>query len=258
VKELSKVETKLPAMTAGDNQEVISGDVLVPKLLLQQGLSEFVSNRKAQIGDIIKNTTVEKLDDPDRPVEIIPLAIKNSWVMQENVAGKYEYRGVEDRNASNSDLPWEFKQNGADWRRIKSLDVYVLLPSDIDAELNEIEKFKKDGSLPDLNKTLLPAVISFRNTSFKAGRFVSTHFMQAKAMAKFNVQPYHYTLMLSCHQEDNSKGTFYVFDISKGNPTKKEHVVKAEEWSNVLKHVNVKVDESGEAPLPSGSREVDI
>lgn len=261
-KEVTKKETNLPstAMTASDTSEVLSGDVLIPKVLLMQGLSEYVIERKAQQGDIVRSTTGEKLGDPDKTLEFIPLMIKNEWILQENVAGKYEFRSIEPRTAANEHSDWNFKQNGADWKRVKAINCYALLPADIDAELAEVAKFKKDGTIPDLNKTLLPVVISFRSTSFNAGKGVSTHFAKAKTMEKFGVKPWSYTLKLGCYTEKNDRGTFFCFSVAQGGPANKAHVEKATEWVNSLKVVNVLIDEKGEADehLPTGSRTVDI
>jgi hypothetical protein len=246
--EVMKKEESALAVTEADmsGETVLNSDVIIPKLLLMQGLSELVSERKATQGDMVRSTTGEKLGDPEHPVSFIPITFKNYWLLQEKVGDKPEYRGMEPRNAANEMLEWEFKKNGADWKRTKVINVFALLPQDIDAETSEIAKFKETGIAPDLNKTLLPVVISFRSTGYSAGRAVATHFTKAKAMKKFNVKPYAYYMNLSCYADKNAKGTFYVFDVKPGGQITPSQLQAAESWYQILSTRDVQVDERDE------------
>jgi hypothetical protein len=250
---VAKQEAMTPALVADTPAEtVLKSDVVLPKLLLTQALSEVVVDKEKspdgktlESGQIIRSTTKEIVGDSDKPVEIVPLTFTNQWMLQEMVGKQYEFRGYEPRTAKNEDLPWEFTDKGTQWRRVKVLTLFALLPADVTAEQANIERFKKDPSQGfDMDKVLLPVAISFRNTSFAAGRTVATHFAKAQQMAKFGVKPYSGSLMLTCKQEKNDKGAYYVFGVEPGKRVAPELYTKATEWASTLGSTAVKVDDS--------------
>ena len=252
-----KEETQLATVEQNGAQEILKSDVIIPKLLLMQGLSDLVSQRKAQQGDIVRSTTGEVVGGPDKPLSFIPITFQNLWMLTEEVNGKFEWRATEPRTARNENEPWEFEKHGSKWRRVKVVDCYALLPQDIEAEAKEIAKFQETGEMPDLNKTLLPVVISFRSTSYNAGRAVVTHFTKAAGMAKYGAKPYGFTLDLSCHQDKNDKGSYYVFTVNQGKAVAKDVVAKAEEWYHILSTQKVQVDNSDDVADTSAVGESD-
>jgi hypothetical protein len=248
--EVMKKETTAVAMTSSDYGETsLNSDMVIPKLLLQQGLSEYVTDRKAQMGDMVRSTTGEKLGGPEHPVRFIPLTIKNTWTNYELIETKPVYRGVEERNASNELLPFEYEKDGRKYRRVKAINVFALLPQDVKAETAELAKYKETGEIPDLDKTLLPVVISFRSTGFNAGKVVSTHFSKARSMAArvgAAPTPHHYYMDLSCFLTKNDKGSFYVFDVKAGPKISSDEMAAADLWRNVLLSRDVHVDDRDE------------
>ncbi len=243
-------------------QEIMASDIIIPKLLLMQGLSEFVNERKAQQGDMVRSTTAEVVGGPEKPVDFIPLKMTSDWIIQEKQGQKFEYRGTIARNAGNETLPWTFYKtptgqevveptaNTIEWRRMKVLNVYALLPQDIQAYQDEMKKLADTGEMPDLNKTLLPIVLSFRSTSFNAGKSVATFFAQLRDASRYNpsVKPYHYALTLECSADKNDKGSFYVFQVS--GKTKKvdpKLVDEAARWYDTLSNLSsIKIDTTDE------------
>jgi hypothetical protein len=223
-------------------EDILSSNIVIPKILLMQGLSDFVADRKAIMGDMVRSTTAEKLGDDKTPLEFIPLTFKNEWILREKVGGKFEYRGKEPMTASNQDAPWEFKKDGADWKRVKALNVYALLPKDIQAEQAEMEKAKQ-GLDPDPDKALMPVLISFQSTSFNAGKDLVTHFAKAK---KFGQRGYVKTFRLKCYQDKNDKGTYFVYEIESASSTPDDQRKQAEYWYNIVSTQAVQVDDSDE------------
>lgn len=244
-------------------QEVLSSDIIIPKLLLMQGLSDFVTERKAGLGDVVRSTTVEKLGNPETAIDFIPLKATMGWIEQEKVGQKFEYRKAVARTAQNENYPWSFwrNANGAEfdrpgqmgateWRRVKTIDVFALLPSDIDAFEKEMAKAKSTGEMPDLTKTILPVVISFRSTSFNAGKTVATFFAQVAEMATHapQVRSYAYTLPLGCVAEKNDKGSFYIFKVGQPKKLDAKYLPYAERWVNTLNSVkDIRVDTTGDS-----------
>lgn len=263
---VAKVEGGALALTQSQAQAQVQGlvisDVIIPRMLLMQGTSDFVKERKAQLGDMVKSTTLEAFGSPEKPIAFIPLKLPSgSWIREVKPKGtdkgRWEFRGIEPRNAGNDTLPWRFAadKDGKEvtegsnvhtheGRRVKSLSAYVILPSDIDAEAAELAKAAR-GEFPDLSKALTPVLVAFRSTSFPAGKEISTFFTQA---SRFKQPAWKYQIELACHMEANDQGSFYVFDVNRNvpKPVKPEHLPEVEKWANIVSSQDLKVDTSNE------------
>lgn len=247
-------------------QEILATDITVPSLLLMQGLSDFVTERKAQLGDIVRASTVEKLGEPGKVIPFVPLKITTAWAEQEKVGQKFEFRRLLERTPQNEHLPWSFWRNlqgdtfdrpgqlGANaWRRVKSINVFAMLPHDIDAFEAELAKAAAEGDIPDLAKTAMPVSISFRSTSFNAGKDVTTHYLHiAEAAEKANLpnlRPWHYQLGLTCVPDKNEKGSFFVWKVTPAQKLDRKYLPTIEKWVKRVNQGNVKVDSTGDSDL---------
>lgn len=261
----AKENTALATVEAHEEQ-VLQSDVLIPRVLLMQGLSDFVTERRKspdgvalQQGDMVRSTNLEILGNPERAMEILPLTTRDTWVEQEKVGKKFEFRTSYPRNAKNETLPWSFYRdavtgresetpipNATEWRRVKCIDLFALIVSDIEAEAAELKRAEETGDMPDFNKTLLPVVITFRSTSYNAGKKVKTHFAKAMSpfMVKSGAKAYAYSLKLTCHQESNELGTYYVYDVENGGKATPSQVEAAKNWHSILATKAVRVDDS--------------
>lgn len=230
-------------------EDILSSAIVIPRLLLMQGLSDFVNERKAQQGDIVRKTPFQVLGGPEKPVSFIPITFNNQWMLSElegvGPKAKFAFRGYEKMDASNQDLPWEFEKNGTQWKRTKVLNLYALLPADIAAEKAEMAKAAK-GEEVDPDKALLPVLISFRSTSYTAGKDIVTHFAKAR---KFAQPGYVSVLTLGCTQDTNEHGTFFIYQIGRQGPAAQDQKEVAAYWHKILstQAVQVEADES-EAP----------
>lgn len=255
---IAKKETSQVAIVPeqqAPSQNVLASDLIIPKVLLMQGLSELVTARKAQLGDMVRSTTGEKLGDPEHPIRFIPLKMTSEWIVQEKIGKKYEYRRTEPRTAANENAPWEFKQDGTEWKRTKVINVYALLPQDIANFQAEIKRLQASGEMPDLNKTLLPVVIPFRSTSFNAGRSVATFFSKVAEMAQYGqAKSFGYTMALSCYEDKNDQGAYYVYEAGDIKPLDKVMHAEAERWSNTLNQMQtIRIDETDDETGPAPS-----
>lgn len=240
---LTKSDTQQLAETGGPNhQEILRSDVVVPQVLLMQGLSELIANKavglkgeRIETGDFVRSTNGEILAASGKALEFIPLMYTSAWIMTELVGKKYEFRGYEPRTARNEDLPWDFEKNGSQWRRTKVMNVFALLPQDVAAEQTAMKKFKETGEVPDLDANLLPVVIQFKSTGFAAGKNIATHFAKAQQGAHMGQRAYHYKLSLTAAEQENDKGQFYVPEVSgravKASP---EEIGAATRWVSTL------------------------
>lgn len=262
--ELTKKEETGLSTQVNKTEAVLKSDVVIPKILLMQGLSKFVQERRAIAGDMVRSNNAEKLGDDKTSVNIIPLAIQNLWMISENANGdgkKYEFRRYEPRTAANETDPWDFIEAGTKWKRTKVMNLYALLPTDIEAQAAEFKKFEETGEM-DVDKALLPVVIPFRNTSFKAGKSVATLFAKADSVARTLGKPvptFGTTVKLSCTQEKNDKGAFFVYTAETAGKTDPKYRAAAASWYDTLTQVDVsqlKVDESDlEEETSSGGSE---
>ena len=274
---VQKVSSQVPGPALQRDPNILASDVLIPRLLLMQGTSDFVKERKAQLGDMVRSTNAEKLGDPDTPINFIPLSSPQpTWIREARQKGaqRWEFRGIEKRDAGNDTLPWTFNADkegillpdGArsdyEWRRVKCLTLFAILPQDIDAFQLE-QKKAAEGELPDFSKALAPIQFTFRSTGLRAGKEVTTYFTQAASFARggYSAKPHAYSLKLECFLDTNDQGSYYVFRVNRDRPAKltAEQLAEVEPWVAIVNSSapNLKVDDildAGEdAPLPGGT-----
>jgi len=224
-------------LAAWGTENIDASDILIPRILLMQGLSEYVADDKAQMGDIVLSTTGEKVGGKDKPMSFIPICHSKAWVLSEKVGQKYEFRGTEPLTPSNNELPLEFQTQGIMWRRDRCLNFYVVLPEHIQREKMAIEKASK-GELPDPNDALLPCVLSFRRTSYGTGKELVTHFSKC---AHFKLPPAVSMFNLTSEKQSNDQGTFYIFKLALGGKSDAHHIQTAKQWYDIISKSKVKV-----------------
>lgn len=225
-----EVATKGPSAIANyeaPQEQILRQDILVPYIILGQGQSDAVQERKVNLGDIYRSTNGEVLGNPDKPIDAIFLHYpKSNWVIEQKTGAKYEFRKVMARNASNETLEWNYwadndgnecepgVKGASEWRRVKQLMVFAILPQDIEIAMAEMAKVEK-GEAPDPSKALTPVLFSFRSNSFKAGKEVCTFFTQAQSM---KVPIWWYSVQACDFLDKNDKGSFYVWKVDRSRP----------------------------------------
>jgi len=232
-------------------EDILNSDIVIPKILLMQGTSEFVAERKAQQGDIVKSITGEKIGDPEVPISIIPITFRNTWRHEEIVGGTAEFRYVESRDASNENDEWNYTRDGAEWKRTKVLDLFVLRPSDVDAQEAQATAGTKDEDfIPDLSAVVMPHVISFRSTSYNVGQQLVSHFAKARSV-KTGKYPngcpaYLYTLGLDCVVKKNDKNSWFTWKVGATTKSTPAQILEAAKWHGILASQvkNIAVDEN--------------
>ena len=241
----TKEKAQSPALYQQDQTEIIRTDIIVPYLVCAQGLSESVLQRKAQLGDIVRSTNFEVVGSTDSPVDVIFLHYpKANWIVEKKMGQKFEYVRTEPRNAKNETDSWSFwcdedgnelpeqKKGAIEYRRVKQLIVFAILVKDIAASNEELKKMDA-GELPDPSKALTPVLISFRSTSYKAGKEVCTFYSKAASM---NIPMWKYALSIGNTLEKNDEGSFYVWkvDQNKPKPVSKDYLATVERWVGIV------------------------
>lgn len=238
-----------PTLTTGwgGMEGIDPADVLIPKVLIMQPISELVTEAKAQAGSLVRSTTGTflggKKGQDDTPMHFIPLFMQKVWVIMERVGQKAEFRKTEAFTAANAGAPWNWTENGAQWERNQALNLFALLPADIEREIAARKKLAETGELPDAEDALIPVLIQFTRTSFKIGKEVATHFAKSSS---FNIPAAASTLSLYTELTKGEKGNYYVFKMGSRSKTPTPHLELAKRWYGIVSKTALKVD-TGEA-----------
>lgn len=206
-----------------DNDASDSRDLILPKILLMQGLSELVSEGKAIMGEMRGSVDGNLLGGRDKPLEVIPFYMSKSWILFAEKDGKLEYSGQVPFGPDNANWQWDAIVDGQKVRRDQSINLYCCLPKEIETGI------------------FMPYLITFRRTSYTAGRKAVT---LKEKLRMFKRPLASTTLVVSCKPEKNDKGTFYVWDITQGRNSTEEEMKAVAPWMSMVKQSQVKVDDS--------------
>lgn len=237
----------VPAIMAKDwsKFEGDASDILIPKLLVGQATSKLVQEEKVGFGQIWRSTTGEVLGGKGKPFEVIPLTLTKTWILSEKVSGRFEFRGVEPFTAANKDKPWVWSENKdgktTEWKREQALNFYILLPRDVLADLAARKAFADTGELPDTEASLLPCLLQFKSTSYKAGKTLVTHFAKA---ADFGVPPFSNTFMLDTEKVTGDTNSWFIYKVEKAGKTEPKFLEACNKWRDIVKTNAVKIDDS--------------
>ncbi len=239
---------------ASPNQFAYEGDpddLLIPRLLVGQSMSEVVQKELISVGTIYRSTTKEGVGGKGKPFLIIPLALTKTWVLthRKPPATKFEFLRIEAHTASNKDSDWEWSEGGVDYKRTKSLNFFCLLPSDIDKDAMSKKAFTDNGEIPDLDDALLPCMLSFQSTSYKEGKRLTTHFALA---GEAGLPPFINSFAIDSEMKENALGRYYVLKVSKGGKTESAQLPVCRKWYDLVATQNLKVDEDHDVAVVSG------
>lgn len=198
--------------------EISQKDLVIPKILVMQGLSDLVGEGKAALGDLVENVSNEKLGSFDKPVEVIPFHMTKAWIVSRRKAGesKFEFEKYEDYKVG-QEFPFEVQEGGDTVKYEYNLQFYVLRPEDMS----------------------MPYVISFKSTSLRAGKVLSTQmYVRNKASG---LAPAAFVMSLSSKREKNDKGTFAVLEVAPKRRTSADEEREALNWYKVIKAGNHQV-----------------
>lgn len=241
-KEVVKKQTNLPSTFALDtttDMDFDPSDILLAKILLMQGTSQLVADGRASQGDIVNSLTGTKLGDKAKGITFVPLTYYKTMTVQRHdpSLNKWVFDHVEDWTPLHATKPWEETINGVKYSNQATLNFYVMTEDDL-----------KSG-IP-----ALPALISFRSTSYKVGQKLYTLFLQASQLKR---APCSMVVNLTCGIKKNNKGAFYNFDIARSGDTPSEYEAQIAPWLGVLKSKKMKVHatEEVETEVSTATRE---
>jgi len=166
MKEVALKEENLPSLPEGawGKSGVSTQDIVIPKLILMQGLSQFVKDRKAQSGDIFDNKTESVIGGPTKPIRAVPFFYNktlNVYEVKESKKGKMLSKHPWDPKYE--DLPWEEVEDGGGMVRNQPTHNFFLF---MEADLED--------------PITLPFQISFGGTFYKKGKILASHFKESE------------------------------------------------------------------------------
>ena len=214
----------LAGMGLGAGEEIDTKDILIPKLMLTQGLTKAVAKGKVPVG-IYCNS----VDLVDFGSEFEALVIQSYKVWQEYKVvpnGKDEYMQTLDFY-SNENLPYQFKNDkGEDCKRKEVLGFYILL-------LDEIA-----------NGIAFPYIVDFKGGSKSAGRELASHFAKLRS----NGLPSFAKVFSFGTELVEAEHTYYKKTVGMGRNITREELASVKTWIADLKKNkdHIKVDDSEE------------
>ena len=244
-----EIQTKKTADISTDIAEwgdtrVTSKDMVIPKILPLQHMSEKVKEKQGEYGEFRDTLSNEKFGDLENPFEVIPFLMQKKWlefqlIPQKGGGHKREYLQtvlIQDNpmiEGFNDDLP--LRDDDALIERDRVMDFFILIPSEIE---------RGDA---------LPYVLSFRRTSLKCGQKMATQmYVKNRAAGK---APASVVMELSGKDKSNDDGSFVVQDLKPSRVASEKEVAEALKWFKVIKQGGAKVDDSD---VKKESREVNV
>ena len=231
VKATNQVVTAVTSdLTDWGQAPAMGQDIIIPKILPMQPTSDLVADGKAVMGEFRDSLSGSKLGSIVEPIEILPFHVEKFWDIYHEEGDQFEWKGSEplvenpaDKNY-NDNLPWADKINGVSVKRIRRMNFFVMLPSEM----------AKGGTVP--------YILSFKSTSFREGKKMFTQMFFRNRAA--NLPPPAYTFKLSGVKQKNDKGTFIVPTIELSRASSQAEIDKCLVWFKIIKKGEVKVDDS--------------
>lgn len=220
-KQATEVSTELAEW--GQPEAINAKDVVIPKVLLMQKMSDLVDAGQAKEGDFVDSLTKKVVGAHDKPIEIIPFYLERLWFISKKVGTDWEIQEITPVTPANQDQRYNEIVEGVELKRELHMRFYCILPSD----------------------PSIPYVVTFKVMSQKNGRALYTQMYVKNAAAKLS--PAAYVMSLKADKEANEKGKYYVFNTSVARRASKEEELTCLQWFKTIRAGQATVDNSDEA-----------
>jgi hypothetical protein len=226
-------------MNAWGGTEISSNDIIIPRILLMQPMSEKVTAGEAAFGDFRESLNNEKLGDFAKGFEFLPFYMEKVFIEYDaSDAEDKKYIRVVPITPANEDLKYEDVGTNRDGEKVpisrdRVMNFYVLLPTELEV----------GGAIP--------YIISARRTSIKAGKKLAMQMFVKNAAA--GKTPASVICNASCGKQSQDKKTWAVLDVTPARPTPDAYLVEALKWLKMVKAGKAKAHEES---YDADSREV--
>lgn len=200
---------------------VSAQDIVIPKILCMQGLSELVTDEKAKMGDFVDSLSKEIIGSVSKPIAFIPFHLEKIWIISEKKQGEndFKFKEIIPVTPANENMRYQEVVDGAELKREYTRNFYVLRPEDMS----------------------LPYIISFKGKSAKAGKQLATQMYVRNAAEGKN--PAARVMNLSGFKEKNDKGTYYVLNSSVSRDSEFDEQMQALQWYKTVSSGKTKAHE---------------
>lgn len=199
----------------GDNK-MSSADLIIPKIVLQQGLSPMVADGKAKMGDILNSASSEIVGGVEKPLEIIPFYMDKIWFVSKKNGNDFEFVRSEPVTRDNEKSPWQFVEDGVEHKRDYAMIFYCLVTGQGD----------------------VPYTITMKGASRKAGQSLATQMYSINALSK--LPPAGVAIELGVKMINEPKKKYATFAIKPKRKTTSEELESAFNWFQQIKLSQVK------------------
>jgi hypothetical protein len=248
-KEIANKEKSEVAIALDQNEwgvtEVSSRDIIIPRILLMQPMSDKVTAGDAAFGEFRESLNNEKLGDFKAGFEFVPFHMEKVFIEYKVNGQKKDYLRVVPITPQNEDLPYNDVEKGEDGvsfevSRDRVMNFYVLLPSELEV----------GGAIP--------YILSARRTSMTAGKKLATQMFVKNIAAKKT--PASTVCIATCGKQSNDEGTWAVMDVAPTRQSPDQYVVEALKWLKMIKAGKAKAHVESyneDAPIVDVVRDVD-
>jgi len=208
----------------GAGEEIDTKDILIPNLMLTQGLTKAVAKGKVPVGQYVNSTNLSVVGDSVEALVIQSYKVWQEFKVVPN--GKDEYLGTIDFYG-NEQLPYQYQnEKGEDCSRKEVLGFYLLL-------LDEIQ-----------NGVAFPYTVTFKGGSKKAGRELTSHFAKLRSV---NLPSFAKVFTFGTELVEDEH-TYYVKTVDMGRDITREELGSVKNWIAELKKNKdrIKVDDTEE------------
>jgi hypothetical protein len=167
-------------------------DLIIPKILVMQGLSKLVASGDAKMGDIVdteRNEVIGNVREKDqKPIRFYPLQMFRYWVKRTlDEDGEMQFDSAMPWTPQNADLDWDIMDGAKKVGVNEETIVFAVVRKD---------------QLDNLDQP--PRLLSFRKTSLKQTKAIKHHFFMCMSTRK--EVPFQTEFELSGVLDKNEKG----------------------------------------------------
>jgi len=205
-----------------DQVEGGAEELIIGKVLMQQGLSDRVSDGLAKLGDYVNTLSGEVVGGFDKELDLIPFMFTRRYVVSEKKPGssRFTFKRFDTITKANEKAPWFFDENGVEMKREYLREFYCIDPND----------------------TTLPVIIGFKSTSAQVGKQIWMQMYHMNKAAGKVPPAYHITI--GSKKESKDGAAYAVSTYKRGNESTNEEITICRQWMNTLKTQDIRVDDS--------------
>lgn len=228
VKSSNTPVTQAEDLAAWGSSNVSAQDIIIPRILLMQPMSEKVTAGDAKFGEFRESLSNELLGNFEQPFEVVPFHMEKVFVEFDASQDEKEFIRVVPITPENENLPYEDtglnkKGEKVPISRDRTMNFYVLLPKELEL----------GGAIP--------YILSMRRTSLQAGKKLATQMFVKNVAARR--PPPAVTMQISAGKQTEDKKTWAVMDVKPVSATKPEWMVEAFSWLQLIKAGKAKAHE---------------